>query len=299
MDRHTPRTARAPRFVALALAVALAAALAACGVDGEAGADDPTPTEPGPTPTAPGPLELPADQVVWQDSSGGGMVPPSPVAPHLAAVTIYGDGRAFRTAAPSKRSHLDPVPIEVGTVSPGDLAALVDAAEASGLFASDDTDFGDPMVTDAGSQVVRFHGGGDVVEVHAYAFEDDFDGGLTDAQRDRREALRELLEQAERSVDDLEAYEPDRVAVAEVDGRSYGGSNDRPRTWPGPSVDTVLEPTDRYGASGCGELEGAAATAVWAAALDDPGTTWSVDGERRELVVAALLPGQEPCADHI
>lgn len=295
MDPHRPRPARS-LLAASAVAVLLVLGLGGCGTDGEVrvdgGGDAPGPDGPAPV------RGLPPDQVVWVDAGGGGMVPPSPVAPHLASLTIYGDGRAFRAVAPSDRDHLAAVPVEVGTVAPDDLAALVAAAEASGLFTAADTDLGDPQVTDLGSEVVRFHGTGAAVEISAYAFDERFEDDLTDAQQDRRAALRDLLERAEAAATGFEPWTPDRVAVAELDQRSsYGGADGDPTAWPGPAFDTFLAPTERYGAAGCGELTGDDATAVWAAALDGSGTTWIDGDDQRELVVAALLPGQEPCVE--
>lgn len=297
MPRHRAHPPRIRLLATGLLALGLVAPLVACGAEGEARGGGGGTSAPSTT-VATGPLDLPADQVVWETSSGGGMAPPSPVAPHLASLTIYGDGRAFRTVAPSNRSHLDAVPIEVGTVAPDDLAALVDASEASGLFESDETDFGDPQITDATGTVVRFHGRGDAVRVSAYAFREGDEGGLTEAQRDRRSTLRDLLAEADGAATGFEPWTPDRVAVAELAERSmFGDADGRPTRWPGPAFDTFLEPTEQYGAAGCGELTGEAARAAWSEALTYPGTTWEAGDDQRELVLAALLPGQEPCAE--
>ncbi|CAN5709348.1 hypothetical protein BH10ACT1_BH10ACT1_36440 [soil metagenome] len=288
MDLHRSRPPRHRRLLVLAVAIGLVAPLVACGArSSTGGGGDPEPVG------AAG--DLPAGQVVWVETGGGGSEPPSPVSPHLASLTIYGDGRAFRTVDSDRDSYLDPLPVELGTVADDDLADLVRATEASDLFASDDTDFGDPEVYDADTKVVRFHGSGDrAVEVSAYAFYEHADDDLTPVERGRRQALRDLLDQARTAASDFEPWQPDRLAVAELDD-GYRSSGGVARTWTGPAFDTVLQPTEQYGATGCGELTGADATTTWAAALAEPGTSW-VDGEdQRNLVVAALLPGQQPC----
>ncbi len=303
--RASPNRRRTGSWVAVIMMLAATACGASTTDDvvirdsGEPTGSTTTPTSidpPGPTTTttAPEPIELDADQVIWQVQTGGGFVPYSVAATDVPELTVFGDGRAYVAAHDDQRDSDHPVSILLGTIPDAGLAALVSGAEASGLFERDDTDFGDPQVTDLPSTTVTFQGTGGAHTVGAYALGDAFDDDLPEAQQQRRRALTDLIDAAERLVQDAEPWVPDRVRVTDV---SESGVRSTPSvTWPGPAFAELYPEPSPGTASRCAAVTGAHAAAVFEAAQGNDGIWWVQGGEDRALVVAAVVPGEEVCS---
>lgn len=272
----------------LVLVVAVLFVVSACGAEpiaGPAGGPDTTTTNPPPG-------ELPADQVVWQVESGGGLVPMETTAASVPVVTIYGDGRVFVATWPRPRG---PARLQAAKVDAGDLAAFLAEAERSGLFQQEPVEMGDPQVTDLGTTAALLHTTGAARRVSAYAFGNDFDDGLTVDQRARRHELGRLLDAGRALGAGARPWHPDRVRITDVSDLSDRGPDPGSEPpWPGPAL--AAFPTDRDAFPGpCLVVADATAPALYDAALANPGTTWQVGGQVRSMVVAPLLPGSEGC----
>jgi len=229
------------------------------------------------TPSPP-PTPLPADRVVFQVTTAGGLVPHVFYLLESPRLIVWGDGRVWRQVEGS--GGLVPVRFELAHTDAAGVAGLVARAEGSGLVSAD-TDFGHPGVTDqaATSVVVRGWTGESQVSVYALGF----DRGLSAAQRRARRELQDLIDAASRLPGDAAwtAVVPQRVTVFEVAADSEPAAN---VPWPGPDPDSFLSrATGR--AIGCGHLTGEEAVTAYAAALANPGARWLVDGTPRTLAV--------------
>ncbi|QXC59761.1 hypothetical protein KSP35_15420 [Aquihabitans sp. G128] len=274
------------------------------GGEGSSTTAGPSTTKPPLVPSTPttepddGPLVLPADQVVWQERSGGGFVPYGAVAAEVPQVTIYGDGRVFVASPGDGYVFGQPIPLRTGRVAPAALEAFVREVQGSGLFTEAGTDFGTPNVTDGPTTSATFQGSAAApLTASAYFLGGDFTDGLSKAQLGRRQAFERLVSEASHLAGDLAAWTPDHVRVVDLttEGQVPDGA---PAAWPGPALDSFLETSGEPGATrACGELTGDAAARAYAAALANGSTTWTADGQVRNLVVAALVPGEEACPD--
>ena len=295
----------AQRVVATLVAATILLTAAGCGSDRGAVRTDgstttrPT-TEPSSVPTTPTTevptrdRRLPADQVVWQASSGGGLRPVASAAGDVPAVTLYGDGRIF-VAAPDRDQAFDhPIPVRLGHVDPAALAAFVAEVEASGLFDGDPVDLGSPSATDGITTTATFGSEHGAVVVSAYFLESEFDDGLSTAQVGRRRALRALIGRAASLATTTRAWVPDRVRVTDVTAGDDLSEAGAAAPWSGPAFASFL--TETASGTTCGELRGEAAADAFAAATANPTVVFSAGGEARALVVAALLPGEPACA---
>jgi hypothetical protein len=268
-------------------------ALAGCGASAaevrSAGTDPSTTAASTTTSTVP---SLPADLVVWRESTGGGFVPIQVNAGDYAEVTILGDGTAYVADDAADRPYDAPTPVLRGRADPAALAAFLADARRSGLFEAD-VDLGSPGVTDMPSTAVELADGHTSSGVSAYAlsFSDD---GLTTAQAARRKELRDLIARARRLITDTEPFIPERVR-ATVFGADQASTSDgaEPTPWPGrPFADLPIGPE---GGEACLALEGDEARSVWEAAVAGETSVWARDGEVRQIVVAPLLPGDDGC----
>jgi hypothetical protein len=251
---------------------ALLAALTMVGLSGSA------------TASASGPL--PADQVVFMVSSGGGLVPPVVYALESPSLVMYGDGRILSIAKDDTGSAV-PARYQLTRVDPAAVAAFVSSVEARG-FISPDKDFGQPPVTDMDATTVLVHGENGAAKVSVYAFHDQFDNEVTADQKRARAALRQVVDAASNLAAGATPtpYTPDRVVVYDV-GLGYGDKS-ATTVWPGPPPGTFLQPSNQSRSVACGLLSGAPATTVYNAALNNPGALWLVDGAARVLAVNPL-----------
>lgn len=232
----------------------------------------------GATPTA---KALPADQMVFMVLSSGGMAPSVVASLQSPALAVYGDGRVLtRVQAPEPR--LIPSRYEVADIG---AAAVANFISTAGGVIDAGTDFGTPRYTDLPTTTVLMHGQAAPAEVRVYAFDEQFEGNLSPAQREARVALRALIGQANALAADAARapYVPDRVVVNEP----LPGRNQEPATtaWPGPPPSSFLTPIRNGRVVACGELHGPDARAAYDAALNNPGARWLVDGATRVLGV--------------
>lgn len=290
--------------VALVLIVVLGLTVAACGSgDGGPAADEPVETS---IPADAGEARYPADQVVWQARTTGGLVPQVAWAAQRPSLTIYGDGRFFVAAPGLDRRFDQPIELRRGTVDREDLAIFVAQAEASGLFEAD-VELGSPDVPDMASTAVHLHGGGDAIEISAYALGGRFDTDLSSESVRNRETLRRLLSAGEGLVAQPDRWSPTRVRVlhlpddATFDPKPDGDVDDdaEPVAWPGPALDRIDDPAPpEIGSTtvrGCTEVTGSDAADLFDAALENPLPIWDVDGDVSTIVVVALLPDEQAC----
>jgi hypothetical protein len=247
-------------------------------------------TVPG-SPTASADGALPADQVVFMVDSGGGLVPPIVYALESPSLVIYGDGRILSIVKDDNSGGAVPARYQLYRIDPLAVAAFVSSAESSGIINSD-RDFGQPAVTDMDGTTVMVHGENAPAKVSVYAFHDQFDRDVTADQQKARAALRQLIDTASNLTAGAASvpYTPDSVVVYDV-GLGYG---DRAATtvWPGPPPASFLKPSNQSRSVACGQLSSALATAVYNAALDNPGALWLVDGAARVLAVNPLPIGE-------
>lgn len=234
---------------------------------------------------------LPGDQMVFMVMSFGGLVPPVLYALESPSLVVYGDGRVLTAVTPTG-PRLVPVRYELARIDPATVGGFVSSVQSGGLISAA-TDFGAPRVTDLATTTVLVHGDAGQAQVQAYAIDEQFDTGLSPAQREARAKLRALIDQAARLSDGAarSPYIPDRVVVYELDPRFAGGDT-APAGWPGPAPASFLRPNGARRSLACGELNADPAEVVYRAALDNPGARWLVDGMTRVLAVNSLpLPG--------
>lgn len=229
---------------------------------------------------------LPADRMVFMVMSSGGLVPPVYYALESPSLVIYGDGRVLTVVKGTAHNSV-PARYELTRVDPLAVASFVSTVEARGLI-NTETDFGKPGVTDLDVTTVMVHGEKGQAEVSVYAFYEQFETGLSQDQRSSRAALREVIDHASNLAGDASRapYSPDRVVVYEL-GSDYENKS-ATKAWPGPPPASFLAPSTKRRSIACGELTGEAATAVYGAALDNPGALWLVDGAKRLLAVNPL-----------
>lgn len=280
--------------------VALIAGIAASSwMSGEA--NDPLATDSSTTIPGADEQRFPADQIVWQTRTTGGLVPTVSQAAAVPIVTIYGDGRLFRSEPFKDRRFDQPVPMLMGQVDLATLSTFVSTAERSGLFGPG-VDFGRPDVEDMPTTEVLLHGNNGVLELVAYSLGGRFDAELPEEAAVAREELRRLLAAAEALVPIPDPWTPERLRVLQLpDDATFEPKPDadpdaEPLPWPGPDLDDLLEDTSEGSlATGCGEISGARAGTLFEEAADNPLPQWTVDGEVRTVIVVVLLPGEEAC----
>jgi hypothetical protein len=252
--------------------------------------------EPGGGETSAPPPGLPAGLVVFQVETSGGFVPIDYALGSRPTLTIYGDGTAFVTK--DEDTYHPVVALRLGSVDSDRLAELIDAADSSGLFG--DVDFGRPGVTDLGTTTLAFRprpGAPRTASAYALGFGDgDGASGLSMEQQARRHALSALIGDLVDSVTVPAGggtWTPDRVGVTEL---TDSPTNDKQATaWPGPDLTALLSEHTKTGP--CGELSGADAAAVFAAARAATSSTWTDEGKTYHLVIRALLPGEPACGE--
>lgn len=294
------RARRALVVVGVLLVVLLGAGVvaASCSPDDPApAAEDPSSTtgrdQAGTTDPDEAPVD-PADQVVWQERTSGGLVPLSVGAAEVPTLTVYADGRVFAADRERTTRYDHPVPLRSGQVSERALGRFLADVAASGLFGPDQ-DFGRPGVTDLPTTTVSAHLDGATTTVEVYALEASFEEDLSDAQVDRRNGLRDLLAAGTGLAADAEPWTPDRVRVTDVgEVEPDAAAPGPPAPWPGPAFAAFAE-VPGGGGERCLVVTGAGAAEVFEAASANAGIAFVAGDEVHELVVAGLLPGEAGC----
>ncbi|MEZ5381919.1 MAG: hypothetical protein R2754_09005 [Microthrixaceae bacterium] len=296
--------------------VAVVLALSACSPEvtttpepdgvttGGSSTSTPPTSPPSMPPTTSGGEVLPADQVVWQVDTGGGFVPYAFVANDVPEVTIYGDGRVFLALAQrATDAPVGPVPppaqMVTGEIASNDLSDFLDEVAASGAI-GDGVDYGTPQITDMPGTTVRFAPSGRTSEVNVYALGEGFDDGLTGSQQRARRTLAGLIERSRRLAGDTSPWVPERVEAIDIEPQATPDPGGATTDWPGPAfIDLfgTINPGNPAVGPRCAEVTGDSAAQVFDAALDAGVPFVDSKGDVRQVVVAALLPGEEPCAD--
>lgn len=288
------------RIAALAAVLVVLASLSACGGSrGDARTLEPATTT---IPADAAAARFPADRIVWQAETDGGVRTEVASAVGRPSLTIYGDGRWFGTAPGLDPTYDQPVLLQTGRVAPAALAVFVAQAKASGLFAPGTT-FAEPRVTDNATTSATLHGEGEPVRISAYALGGRFDADLPAEAVLQRETFRRLLGAAEALVPVPQPWTPPRVRVLRLaDAATFTPKpGDRGQTtpvhWDGPPLATLTAagPGGIKGVEGCGVVSGDAAGRLLAAAVANPTPRWYVGGAIRTIVVVALLPGEPAC----
>lgn len=221
-----------------------------------------------------------SEQVFRVESSGGGWERAAFETARSPRVALYGDGRVV-FVEPQRTLGTGPPSYSVVHVDPEAVSAFVDEVAESGLIGPD-TDVGRPGVTDQSTTTIRLGDGDAAAKLDLYAFDPRFESSLDDPARERRRAVRDLLDRAWSFTDgDPVPWVPDRVTVYDL--VHSGRVPDPTPTWTGPDPDRFLVPTDDGMISG--ELEGSEAAAVYAAALDNPTAIWQTQNGIRMLLV--------------
>jgi hypothetical protein len=272
-----PEVARARRLAVLMLVLAVAG----CGV------------WPLDRPTA-SPSPLPGDRLAFMVQGGaGGFTPYFHQALLSPSLAVYGDGRVIQYAEGAQDPNV-PAAYVISHADAAQAAAFVADAEKRNLI-NDETDFGDPGVTDMPSTTVQLHGASGPHKVSVYAFDAGFDDDLPRAQRRARKELAEVIDRAYALAAEREhlPYRPNRVRVTEF---KDGGKGTAPE-WPGPAPESFLVPAKPGSIRlACGELAGPAAEKAYDAARDNPDGAWTVGSKRRVFAVVPILPTMESCS---
>jgi len=226
------------------------------------------------------------DPMEFMVMSAGGMVPSIIYAMQAPSLAMYRDGRIL-TALPDPALQSVPARYEVTHVDPDVVRQFLVEARSGGLLGGH-TDFGTPRMTDLATTTVLVRGEGPPAQVRVYALSPQFETKLSVAQRDARDRLRALIDQAAGLPGDAarQPYAPGRVAVYET--ATDGGGEPATATWPGPPLRGFLAPSTTHRSVACGEITGAAADVVYRAALQNPGARWLVEGSTRVLAVNPL-----------
>jgi hypothetical protein len=242
------------------------------------------------------PSPLPGDRLVFMVEDGaGGFTPQFHRALLTPALAVYGDGRVIQYDG--KQAGDVPAAYVISRVDPESVAGFVADAEARNLI-NDQTDFGDPRVTDMPSTTVQLHGTSRPHRIYVYAFGEGFDDDLTGAQRQARQELAEVIDRAYALAGDAERlpYRPDRVKVTEFALNDAGKG--RGMVWPGPDPESFLKPsTPRWAGLACGELSDPAAEKVYRAARKNPDGIWISDSKQRLFAVVPILPTRGGCPE--
>lgn len=240
------------------------------------------------TPTVGTPVgALPADQVVFQVWSAGGLQPPVIGARSMPGLTIYGNGDMY---VADYGDGDGPPTIGVTHADPGEIARFVADVEAGGLIGNDDA-YGFPSVTDLPSTAVTLHGADGGTTVSVYGLDESFDEYLDRSSEVRRRAdLRDVIDEAYTFVGATQPYLPAALEVFDLGDDRYDTGAPLP-TWPGPNP-ADFAPTGRW--DGCAELTDDVES-ILAAATANSNAGWSTPIGDRILVVKPLLPGDTAC----
>lgn len=249
----------------VALAVVFAFALVGCGDDDDAVSGDGPTTDPSADPDG--------TELVLQVHRTGGLRPPGAEFSDVPMATLLGDGTMIVEGA---QIAVYPAPLLPPlfqmTLSDDGMQQLLDAAEDAGLL-SPAPEYGRPPIADATTTVITVRTGGEVVTHEIYALLEapglDQGGGLpglTDGQRERREAVGAFVGQittpeqelvGAEDVSDATPFEAERFVlraapVQPVDDPPDGDVVPEVRDWPLAAISLAdaaecLEVADEHG----------------------------------------------------
>jgi hypothetical protein len=275
----------------------LAAASVLLGVSACGGTRNPA-AVPGPTDTA----AVAGDGLVIRVEHTGGLVPAAELAGRLPLVSVYGDGRVIMEGPVLTIYPAPALPnLQQLTVAPAEVARLARRALDAGVGSA--TDFGRPSVTDLPDTRFTVTTGTGVRQSTVYALDTGPAGpdlGLTDAQRDARRKLTDLLDELLDPPAKLAEPGPYPVSSLAAVATAYRPPDPSilpappPVAWPGPPL-----PGDPVGADvGCVSVTGDAAKAVLTAtAVANSATPWTSGGATWNVRFRPLLPDETACVD--
>ena len=243
-----------------------------------------------------------SDALVLRVDSIGGFVPPTFTYSRLPTVSIYADGRMI-TQGPQVTIYPAPAlpNLLVRTLRQEGIERLIDEARRAGVGKR--TDFGTPGVADATTTRFTLVDDGRTMTTEVYALGEtrDEDTGLTAAQRQARQRMRDLLQ----TLTDSPAaggpagsdtrYEPTAMAAIVSEWAAGDvGTPPAPRAWRGPALPgQVVGPAD----VSCVTATGDALQNVLAdAASANVETPWTYGGKRWSLSFRPLLPDETDCS---
>lgn len=268
-----------------AVTLALAVAAAACGSDAVSVAGDPA-------------SELGPDDLVYETSTGGGLIATTIELRQFPSRIVLGDGRAIRPRAADAGSD-GPTPalrpLEQTVLDPAEVQEILDLVASSGLF-DGPVDFGEPLITDVSSTSVRTRIGGKVASVGAYALGFEEGSDLSSDELRARDDLRSLRSEVATIVDRegrvWEAALPPEMLVFSLSFDRPADDNSEPIPWPlDPSL---IDPGDEF--IRCVVVSGPeVATVVDVAVTATEYTPWIVDGAERHLAFRPHYLHQAGC----
>lgn len=215
---------------------------------------------------------------------------------------LYGDGTVLATSA-SIHEWARVAPITAYRLSEEGVQAVLEAAEAAGLFGSE-VDYGEPYFTDGGSTLVDVNAGGLSITQSAYMLgNEEQESHITDAALERRRQLTSFIDlvthipdrQPELIVEAPHPYEPKAVDVYASVWRDATAKVHL--DWPGATPLTA----------GCTTVRGDELAAVGAALESAPDSTtanddhgqpilrWKSDDRSWTVAFFAVLPGEQAC----
>lgn len=260
-----------------------------------------------PSSTAPGSSAVPGDEdtLVLRVTHTGGFVGPDALAGRMPDTSVYADGRViFNGPVPAVYPGPALPNVQVLTISPDALGALIDEAVAAGV--EDGTDFGHPGVADAPATEITVvtAAGEQTVSAEALNEAQADDPALTAPQKQARKKLLAFTEKLNKMTTEPAAgtpqqYRPETLAaIVQRYAVADDGLPERPKTveWPGPALPgESLSPTTGLS---CVAATGKQADAVLAAAKDaNAATPWISGGDAYSVRLRPLLPDETGCAD--
>ncbi|MEU4216813.1 hypothetical protein [Actinoplanes sp. NPDC026623] len=258
-------------------------------------------------PSATGSSGVPGDgdTLMLRVAHSGGFVGPDALAGRMPETSVYADGRViFNGPVPAVYPGPALPNVQVLTISPDALGALIDKAVAAGV--EDGADFGHPGVADAPTTEITVWTASGEQKVGAEALNEARadDPELTAAQKQAREKLLAFTEQLNKMTTEPtggtpQEYRPETLAAIVRPYVEPGdGLPERPQTaeWPGPALPgESLSPTTGLS---CVTATGKQADAVLAAAKDaNSATPWISGGDAYSVRLRPLLPDETGCAD--
>jgi len=110
--------------------------------------------------------------------------------------------------------------------------------------------------------------------------------------------LTELIDESRRLVGDTTPWVPDRVEAIDIAPQATPDPSADTAPWPGPpfiELFGTIKPGNPEVGPRCAEITGDSASKVFDAALESGVPFVDGKGDVRQVVVAALLPGEEAC----
>jgi hypothetical protein len=282
------------RLLALAAAAPIALLATACGsrtsvsTDGSSTSTSVPATE-SPTPSPGVAHPTGAEDVVISLAYDGGFVAPGTIFSRLPRLLITGDGSVYFEGA---QTAIYPQPllplILVAHISESELQALLQSAEAGGLFRA--ITYGPPStgIADAPNTIVVINANGTTYTHDAYAL--GMAGDEANADRHHLYEYVSLLDPIANGVPDSQPFAASRFAIraTPADQVPNDGVEPSEATWPAAAGVHLAD------AGECGVVDAAALGTLFGQSKQN--TRFVENGVKYVLVVRPMLPGDPGCA---